>query len=819
MKGLKALLLFVVVLIYLVSPVYAETGTITLPNETTLNFNGVASGNTALFNITFHNISVDFHNFSQLDTFDMNWSTGAITNPNVMFVGGYNQTTFTITQCGSGSGVAIKSPVTLRFVWYFNKPNTITCSPIVLSYAQEIFDNNNFYLRTGATAAYAGRDTSTYLVDNNQPILVFINKTGTTNNRDMVIGGTLLGSGFPAIFNEIVDTNAIIKYNITYPHSNTFVTSIDKSPTLINTKVIIQNASGTPINYPNQVDTTFNNNNYSVDNTYGQGIALNVTIPGNFVLTTINASGSNIVVPTPTPTPITTLPTPGTANYIIPDSVNYSLGDISTLFWGIDSSLFNSLRQIDIDILRPDGTYDSNNFQNLATDSIVTGQVNYQVIQSGTYTAYLNTCLITCFGISPANKVHLATTTLNVSSPQPFIIAPSQVLANQRFNITYSYDTNLTSQVSFGYIAMQKAGQGSFEQFQAATIDTSIHTISNATLHTEGTYTLCLGNTGKNTGVCTSVQVVVGSLPPTANITTSNITLSKSTYMWGESLRGNYGIDNRNYSRTDGATLFWDIYNTDLGVETMSGFIGTQTEHFSLLISNDNHYLWDGKNVVLDSFFQNGNNQFRIFAQNSTTITQIVNGTFFLGEVNTNGYGIKPDVSTTTQNTAFHILVTSPTSGKVVLIPLADVTQEQEFLINGSIVLTTALSVEGVATMYLYDNIGNQEATNQINITVNPNPPNPSSPFAPSSPEQGAVGVLDGWVSMFNLGINGVSRFLFALIVTVIFMLAGALVTRNLGWGTLFGIIPFVFFAFIGYYPLLIDALVVIAIGLKLRFL
>lgn len=92
---------------------------------------------------------------------------------------------------------------------------------------------------------------------------------------------------------------------------------------------------------------------------------------------------------------------------------------------------------------------------------------------------------------------------------------------------------------------------------------------------------------------------------------------------------------------------------------------------------------------------------------------------------------------------------------------------------------------------------------------------------ADNVPEEsrGAREIVDGWVAMFNMGINDATRLLFAVMIIMIFTACGFVLTdKSSTGGIIFGFIPYAFFAFIAYIPIWITIVLVLIIVNKLRW-
>lgn len=288
--SLKIMLIMVAIfaVVLLSYPVKAESGNLNITeNSQFTQYTFAADGGAIAPDFT--KIAFNNANFNQIESLFIN-----TTGTDVTFATSGRSTTFTITSGGSGGGVATYSEGSNAMAWYFTYPSTITGSPITLSYTVDIFADISF----GAGKQFMRSNT------------------GSTAVKPAVIQntlGTVFWSGTCDIaacanphtikYDVVVDKNVGNTYSVTYQQGTDqlFTTAITKAgQTTVNTLVKIENATGTPINYSAQGDgDTLNNDDFTVINTYGQGIALNMSIAsGSFTRVVINTTGSTPAPPT-----------------------------------------------------------------------------------------------------------------------------------------------------------------------------------------------------------------------------------------------------------------------------------------------------------------------------------------------------------------------------------------------------------------------------------------------------------------------------------------------------------------------------------------
>jgi hypothetical protein len=82
-----------------------------------------------------------------------------------------------------------------------------------------------------------------------------------------------------------------------------------------------------------------------------------------------------------------------------------------------------------------------------------------------------------------------------------------------------------------------------------------------------------------------------------------------------------------------------------------------------------------------------------------------------------------------------------------------------------------------------------------------------------------ALTSIDGWTALFGLGVNAISKFLFAMVIIVIFMIIGCLLTRGeLSGAVILGVLPYMFFTFIEYLPAWAIIILGIVVAIKIGF-
>lgn len=81
-----------------------------------------------------------------------------------------------------------------------------------------------------------------------------------------------------------------------------------------------------------------------------------------------------------------------------------------------------------------------------------------------------------------------------------------------------------------------------------------------------------------------------------------------------------------------------------------------------------------------------------------------------------------------------------------------------------------------------------------------------------------ALSSVDGWTALFGMGVNSISKFLFAMTLIVFFMIVGAILTKmSMAGAVIFGLLPYAFFVFIEYLPSWTVIILGIVVAIKLQ--
>jgi hypothetical protein len=788
---MKKILLFIVAFFLILPFVNAESGSVTILDASTSNFNGTGAGGGTAY--TLELLAFDHNDFNQITylratsdfyTFDLpagssKFYCGVVAGFPVQTAGNTCTGTFTFEQ----------STKTLQ--WWFDDTTYLNMSGTILGLV---------YNDSTITSHISNKLTT----DGIAPDLTHI--AGIYDGATGHIGyGT--GGGIHYIDYTAVGRNTVTNtYNVTYSPLNSTATLfnvfINKSMTTQNDKVYV-NGSSSQYFYETGA---YNHLSFNTTKVYNDGIILNfVASSGNHAVVNVNLTNSGF--PTPTPTPVIN---PSTHTGIIFDKSTYLLGETATVSYVIEPSFFNVGKVYEIEIIRPSGIFIPE--FDLFTGLNPSGQLQYQFFSSGTYTATIYSCLLTCFGTShPVTTNDKVSVTAQVNNPRPYITAPPQVVVGNGFTVNYSYDRNSTGIGDYGYISIKNQNGVIVSDLGNLTIDILPHNVTGV-VHANGIYTLCLGNVIPSTpSKCVSINAVTGTKPIITNITTQYLNLTTSSYMFGDTLTGNYGISNTNWSIAN-TNLIWDIYNIDNQAETMYGHINYQQDSFNLIIVNQLGFYFDGILEVLPSNFISGNNAFRILMVNDTSTVVLANATFTLSTINTAGYGLSLSKNNVSVGEPFTIYVVAPSPVDLKISGL-NTNQILDYKLNSTISIPMSFSTADNYQFTLFDVNGNAQRTAFLVVNAVPLPtPTPlqSEPIRT---------IFDGWVGLLGFGVTPLSKFFFAWLVTTIFVIGGFAMTQGkLFGGTLLGGGAWGWFMALGYLPTWFAIIVVLEIALMTRW-
>lgn len=621
----------------------AETGTITATNSSYRTY--TIGPNAAVVGL-FTEIDIDSADYNRIVQIFINTSA-----TNTAFATSGRSTPFTITGCGSGGGLATYSSASKAMAWYFSYPSTVTCSPLVLSYTTSIFDDITTNGNNGGVLALTTA----------KPVAI-----GTAGANH------ILGSNGAAwYYNVTVENDVRNNYVITYSNvgnTQVFETSITKlGVTTVNTKVMIENATGTPLNYSVQGDPfgTYNNINFDVVNVYGQGIALNMTTStGDYERVVVNTTGSTLPAsPTPTPTP-PSIPA-GKDAAIAFDADTYTVGSTGTL------TTNTSFGILDISSYRVDFYSNTNPLINqYAIDKAVTSQhFTVQFPSIGAYTA--NIVKTTPFIGDEIVATDIASAFTGTGS----LVVPITVATGKNFTVNYTFDYQPAANNMCGL-----GGTGIFAIYQPdGSIQAQLYLLNsnqlvsgttysvNMSVPKAGTYILQLRDC--NSGVvATSIpfNAVHSTVPPEFNISVSYVNLTTETIYSGDVITGMWGVDNANYSAFP---IYYELQNYSTGtilripLTGQKGTINQITSGYDLI-----------NLMSVTGLIPAGVNKVSLRADTGNSGTEIAFENFTFSTVTATGYDITVDTSCVAPYSPVTIHAITPTgaASSVVVWPTSN---------------------------------------------------------------------------------------------------------------------------------------------------
>lgn len=354
----KNYLLILITISFLIFPVNAETGTLTIDASTTNTytqvFSSTSGGVTFNWSRMFFDSATYNHITDILITFQSSWA----------FAHEAESTSFTIVSGGAGTGTATYNKNSRTVYFYFNNAN-ITSSPVIIVYAKNVLANVTNGVQHGGTPGF--------------DVPVFFGAIS-----DGAIAGCPVAAGSQCTFQTTTSTTFSNNYDVTYSSvSDGTLTnvSIDKTPSTVNSKIKISNS--TAVIYQ---ESTFNTASFSYVFLYSTGLYLNMSDSvGNYDIVLVNSSGT--IVPTPTP-----IGGGGSSSgQIYFDFTNATPGVVYGINASISDANFSSFDTYYIDVFDPTGTEITGFPTSFGTQTFSTGRF-YYFDKFGTYTANLSYC-------------------------------------------------------------------------------------------------------------------------------------------------------------------------------------------------------------------------------------------------------------------------------------------------------------------------------------------------------------------------------------------------------------------------------------------
>ena len=579
-----------------------------------------------------------------------------VTIDNSLFLKTSNSTFFTCTTGCSPVGVqgtASYNKLGKIITWDFPTNTIITGSTIVLSYEQNIFDTNNF----DTTGSTTGDNTLT-----------------STTSPITLIGGDGKGIYQLKSASSVVTMNAHVglatneTYVVSYPMPGKFAVSINKfGPVLV--KNIFESSTTTYFTEASFNAIDFN----SPVLTYADGLYINMTLEsGLYAIALINSSGA--VIPTPTRTPTIN---PETGVGIVFDYSDYAIGDIANISWIRTTA--TPLTYTDYILL----TYPDDTFDTLAVSPPDSGNVLALLDQPGTYkVSFVRGGL---FG--DQTELDYDEATVGAETPS-YIVAPAQVAIGKLFNVTYKIGWTL-SQGSTAWIRTyhwdSALGQWepTYQSFSVSGVK-DVQTNASILVTKQGDYMISLCDVLQGCKASTNTKALFNGSEVTTTIATSNITIDKTTYSYGETILVKTAVDNYNWSNKQ---VVVDYIDYGMGIAQNQQYIQSQIENFPLYISDL-------------TFSGAGASALRLIGKNDTGDYTLAYVNFTLSATDSEGYGLTYTGNSSCVGNTISINAIVP-AGELANLSISsdDARFNKEYVINGSKIIKYTIKAPG--TYYL----------------------------------------------------------------------------------------------------------------------
>jgi hypothetical protein len=465
--------------------------------------------------------------------------------------------------------------------------------------------------------------------------------------------------------------------------------------------------------------------NESVYTTYNKGLNFNLTFiaSGDSVLRTVtDSSGTFNPTPTVAPTPIIN---PLTHAGILWNKNSYTVNEVGTITYLIDSSILNFLANFNIRIT--DQTSEVKRFDNLDV-STLTGNVQFQLPKTGSYTAtlYQTICIL---GLCVDNS--LDSKSVTVSLNPSYIYINSTVPVQTSFNATYIFGNSPLLQGGLNSVVIEFLGVDGYEPISTVSLNNSaivggVSYYVSLNVPKPGVYRFSLFDLSRGIISTTTANAVSTFIAPQTHVTKSILTTGKSSYFFGESILVNYAIDDTNYSNTNLQKYFM-LQNIDNGIYTFPGTVlYNQIDSFELPIESGSVSAYCSQTTstcYLSRFgYYSGNNSLMLMTTNGITNSTIVYANFTVSNTNTGGYGL--DVGKDKQCTGSIITIRTSGNGTLIvkLLKSGSSTQIDYQLYNVSgnnLNNNLRLAFDGDYEFILTDTTGNVQFTRYVKTTGN----------------------------------------------------------------------------------------------------
>lgn len=497
-----------------------QSGNLTIDagaGNTYINEGAAAGGGTA-FNWTgmFFD-TANYNKLSRIDiTFESNWAIASDAgSTNVCIIAG-----------GSGCGVVSLSKIDRKVSFYFSPAVEITSTNVELSY-----DNKAFL--DGITIAASIQQNAAWVPTVTEPVRFKSNTGGalpTKCNTNANFGCTFFVSSSMQFVNH---------YTANYS-GNIVNVSIDKSMSTVNSYINISNDTANKF-----IEGTYDTTGFSYSFIYDTGLAINMTdASGNSDYIILNTTDSTFPAALPTPTI-----DPLTGVGIMFDAATYSINGEANISW-IRTNPTPLLYTDDIYLIQP-----GNIKKILVSSPPDSGYIKTNDFPvSGEYQVTFERSVL---GLNPEI---LDSDTATVIAEQPsYIIVNSTIPSNYPFNLTWLLGYTPVLQTINNGIEIYQASSGWLvDTCYSSSITANTEYTCTATVPAEGDYKIVLREIGKGNVVTVYATALQQYNPPLNNITTSSLSIDKTTYYRGDAMQIIFEIDNTNYSNYMTYYAFWN---------------------------------------------------------------------------------------------------------------------------------------------------------------------------------------------------------------------------------------------------------------------
>lgn len=544
-------------------------------------------------------------------------------------------TSFTITSGGTGSGVVSYSKPDATISWFFSD-TTITGSPLVLSYNENIFSDI-----TGSLGYFCYNSASPA-----SATPLYIQMSGGQSLAAACTGTTLT-------YNVQTQIQFSNHYSVNYTAVTDGVTAnvtIDKSMSTVASQINISNSTANKLSEP-----TFNNVSFSYSFLYDTGIAIRMSdSAGNtdfVVVNTTSYTGPGIPT-TPTPTPTVN---PITGSGLLWDKNNYTLNEVGNLQYLTDSSIFDYGSTYRIEIYKNNPEVLKTTFNDIG----ISGSVNYQFNEVGSYTAKFFKWRI----IDSLLDSKTVTASLNPS----YVYINSTVPAGIAFNASYIFGNVVQSQGELNSMIFVKYNGDSLVPYRTVSLNNTniaVGTLYNlsVTIGTPGKYKAQLFDVTRGVVAERIFNVASVFIPPTTHITTSYITMDNTDYFLSDNYGISYGEDDTNYS------TYPKKYITISQANTANTTIEVLVQEDSFILNSDLTITGGsstGFGAITLNPIKSGLNTVELRATNGVSDVLLASTNFSVSFIDSDGYGLDVTPSNICTGNSITIKYSAPTAAYI----------------------------------------------------------------------------------------------------------------------------------------------------------